>query len=581
MTKTHILYLQLPLLDNDTKSERENFPFAGAYLDHALKQSSESAHFYSSFAPPEWDELDTQHLTQSILATKADIVACTLYLWNIERTLRLATRLKQENPSIKLIAGGPESAQEHPLLFSGQPGLDAVVTGEGEAVFPALLHHWRTGAPIHFSNLFVNGEWGDQPPPTVELNTAQPTEEMIMQCVQNRPVVYLETVRGCPLTCSYCRYYQLHSGLRKLTTEQVMKRIRRFCELGAREIRFVDPTFNARPQFTEFLAAIAELNHDRHLEFFAEIRSDTLTAEQARLMREANFTAVEVGVQSIDPEVLKNVARPVSLKKTGAGIQALCDSGVHVVLDIMYGLPGQTLTEVQRSLEWGLAFGDAVQVQCMQTLVLPGTVLRNDCKKWAFKHDSFPPYGIRETSHLSGDDIQEIELLLDELPNLPADPVTARFCSQRLAGLFKEQIRINMDDLETFNAKAHSAKPGVLGDVALNGLLGKENRRALLFRGAGLYNQQAAIAELIERSITNEPDGLWQFVLVPEHEEPLDLIEDLAECIRRQPPHLLDRFASAAAFDLTVSRRLYIRTNQTFSDEWTAAAEELLRESFG
>jgi pyruvate-formate lyase-activating enzyme len=562
MTKTHILYLQLPLLDNDTKSERENFPFAGAYLDHALKQSSESAHFYSSFAPPEWDELDTQHLTQSILATKADIVACTLYLWNIERTLRLATRLKQENPSIKLIAGGPESAQEHPLLFSGQPGLDAVVTGEGEAVFPALLHHWRTGAPIHFSNLFVNGEWGDQPPPTVELNTAQPTEEMIMQCVQNRPVVYLETVRGCPLTCSYCRYYQLHSGLRKLTTEQVMKRIRRFCELGAREIRFVDPTFNARPQFTEFLAAIAELNHDRHLEFFAEIRSDTLTAEQARLMREANFTAVEVGVQSIDPEVLKNVARPVSLKKTGAGIQALCDSGVHVVLDIMYGLPGQTLNEVQRSLEWGLTFGDAVQVQCMQTLVLPGTVLRNDCKKWAFKHDSFPPYGIRETSHLSADDIQEIEILLDEHPNLPADPVTPRFCSQRLAGLFKDQIRIEAD------------RPKLP-------LSGKSNRRALIIHGANLFEHRVAMTELIENAISNEPDGLWQFVLVPEHEEPLDLIEDLAECIRRQPPHLLDRFASAAAFGLTVSRRLYIRTNKTFSEEWTAAAEELLRESFG
>jgi hypothetical protein len=279
-------------------------------------------------------------------------------------------------------------------------------------------------------------------------------------------------------------------------------------------------------------------------------------------MREANFTAVEVGVQSIDPEVLKNVARPVSLKKTGAGIQALCDSGVHVVLDIMYGLPGQTLNEVQRSLEWGLTFGDAVQVQCMQTLVLPGTVLRNDCKKWAFKHDSFPPYGIRETSHLSGDDIQEIEVLLDEHPNLPADPVTPRFCSQLLAGLFKEQIRIKAD------------RPKLP-------LSGKSNRRALIIHGANLFEHRVAMTELIENAISNEPDGLWQFVLVPEHEEPLDLIEDLAECIRRQPPHLLDRFASAAAFDLTVSRRLYIRTNQTFSDEWTTAAEELLRESFG
>ncbi len=590
MTQTHILYLQLPLLDNDTKSERENFPFAGAYLDHALQRSPEAAYHTSAFAPAAWDELDTHHLAEAILAADADIIACTLYLWNIERTLRLAARLKAKKPGIKLVGGGPETAKDHPLLFTHGSPLDAVVTGEGEATFPALLTAWRTGTPINFDNLFLNGAWGTVPAPAVELAAAQPAEETIMQCVQNRPVLYLDTARGCPLTCSYCRYYQLHTGLRMLTTEQVLQRIRRFRELGAKEIRFVDPTFNARPRFTEFLEALVEINRDRHLAFFAEIRSDTLTEQQAHLMREANFTAVEVGVQSIDPDVLKNVARPVRLEKTAAGIQHLCSAGVHVVLDIMYGLPEQTLREVRRSLDWGLAFGDAVQVQCMQTLVLPGTVLRRDAAKWHFDHEDRPPYNIKQTAHLTADDIREIEILLDEHPDLPADPVTPRFCGQRLPGLFREQHRISIDQLVTTKARSTQSDigaPSCSSDLrgktgtACALIPGRSNRRTLIIYGADLFHHRGAIANVIDRAITAEPDGLWQFVLVPENEEPLDLIDELVACIRRHRPHLLDRFASAAAFNLSVSRRLYIRTNPSISDSWKNAAEELLRESFG
>lgn len=568
MARTKILYLQLPLLDNDVKTDRENFLFAGAYLDHALQQSDEAGFYESIFPPVTWDELDTAHLVDEILNTGAEILSCTLYLWNIERTLHLAEQIKKRNPNIRISVGGPETAKTHPLLFSPDSPFDAVTTGEGESVHPRLLHAWRTGDEVNIANLALKTEqgwiWGTEETIPVNLIEAQPTPETIMQCVQNRPVVYLETVRGCPLICSYCRYYQLHTGLRKLSTKQVLDRIKQFRKLGAKEIRFVDPTFNARPKFTEFLTEIAELNTDQHISFFAEIRSDTLTSQQAELMKKANFTAVEVGVQSIDPDVLRNVTRPVSLKKTEKGIQALCDAGVHVVLDIMYGLPGQTADDVQQSLKWALQFGDAVQVQCMQTLVLPGTVLRSESDKWGFIHATNPPYAIQQTACLNPDEIRDIELFLDNHPDLPADPVTPRFVGRRLTGLFKEQIRI-----PAAHISATAAIPG------------KSNRRTVQISGADLFSDRRKIAGLIQKAIDDDPDGLWQFVLIPDHEEPLDLLKELAETIRNQPSHILDRFASASAFQVTVSRRLYVRTNKQISSDWANAAEELLREYFG
>jgi len=280
-------------------------------------------------------------------------------------------------------------------------------------------------------------------------------------------------------------------------------------------------------------------------------------------MGEANFTEVEIGVQSIDPQVLQNVQRPGSVEKYAPAIRALTRAGVRATLDVMYGLPGQPLADVKRSIDWCLAFGDGAQVQCMQTLVLPGTLLRKKAGEWNIHSDSLPPYGVTQTADLSPDDIRDIEILLDEHPQLPADPVTPRFCSQRLAGLFREQHRIGTGQLD---------QP----------VPGRGNRRTLIVHGADLFGHRHAIGTLIDRAIGSEPHGLWQFVLEPESEEPLDLIDHLAACIRRHPPHLLDRFASASAFGLTVSRRLYVRAkNNAVSNDWKTATESLLRESFG
>lgn len=565
MKKQHILYLQLPLLDNDAQGARENFPFGGAYLDHGLQRSEESVYYRSSFAPTSWDELDNHHLVECILASGADILSCTLYLWNIERTLRLVKMLKARKPELLVTAGGPEVAREHPLVFA-EPVIDAITVGEGEGVVAEILRAWRTGTLCDYENVaeVVEGRyrWGTRPAPSVDLAAAQPTPELMMACVQNQPVVYLETVRGCPMSCAYCRYYQLHSGLRMLKADAVIARIKRFRDLGAREIRFVDPTFNARSDFTELLQALVELNSDGQLVFFAELRADTLTAEQTQLMGHAHFEDVEVGVQSIDPQVLKNVNRPSRLAPLARGVDGLLAAKVHVTLDVMYGLPGQRFEDVRDSLDWCLAFGPGVQVQCMQTLILPGTTLRKTAGDWGIKSHVEPPYGISETGTITPSEIEDIEILLDENPNLPSAPVTQRFCGVRLSGLFKAQHRVPAGEI---------VAPG------------KSNRRCLVIFGSQLYEKQVEVARLISNAIESEPDCLWQFVLEPEQEEPLDLLAILAESIQAKSLHILDRFASALVFDQIVSRRLFVRIkNQAaFSAEWREGAEEVLRGYFG
>jgi uncharacterized protein YdeI (YjbR/CyaY-like superfamily) len=97
-------------------------------------------------------------------------------------------------------------------------------------------------------------------------------------------------------------------------------------------------------------------------------------------------------------------------------------------------------------------------------------------------------------------------------------------------------------------------------------------------RGADLFAQRDEIAAFIDRAVRAEPDGLWQFVLEPRQEEPLDLLDALLAALRAAPAHLLDRYAAAALSGRLAARRLFIRlAGRRFDPGWVKAAECALR----
>ena len=551
--KKKILFIQLPLLDNDTSTQRENFPFAALWLSHALSQHSEGEFWEVIPAPAKWDEMDNACLLQEILASGVTAVAFTLCLWNVERSLRIARQLQKSRPELFLMAGGPEISEDHPFLLE-DPVFNALVTGEGEAVFPEILKGIRAGKLPAYDNVLISssGVWrrGSRPPPQINLASVQVPAESLMECIKARPAVYIETSRGCPLTCTYCRYHHLQKGVRALPAEAAARRVQELRAAGAREIRFVDPTFNARADFIRLLELLAEINADRKLGFYAELRADTLTPEQAALMAKINFIDVEVGVQSTDPNVLRTIRRPANIAQVERGIRFLTGAGVHVTLDLMYGLPEQTLDDVLRSIEWARGLGPNISIQCMQTLLLPGTDLREQAEQYGMKAMPLPPYGVVSTSTMSEEDMARIEVLLHDSADIPADPVTPRFTGYRLSGLFKEQAG--------------------------------QNRRALIIRGSDLNARREEICRMIAQSISDEPDMLWQFVLCAEREEPIELLEALIATVKKQPLHLLDRFASAELFGQIASRRIFVRLQKCrkYDAVWRDQVEELLGRHF-
>lgn len=441
-----------------------------------------------------------------------------------------------------------------------------VVVGEGEGVFPQIVGALCGGKKADFATVgWRDGhryEWGKRRVPALELSDCMPPPEDHFWIPDENGTGHLETVRGCPMSCTYCRYPLLRGRMSFLSPPEVTERVQVLKDRGAREIRFVDPTLNANPYFGTILKSLARVNRCSSVRFFAEVRAETLEPDEIGLLAKAGFGEIESGVQSLNPRVLDFVRRPARRVRLEENLRRMISEGIEVTVDLMYGLPGQTTEDVVHSIQWaqGLSPG---YVQCLQTLLLPGTRLRRERHRWGIRSTLLPPYGVRSTDSLSWEEIRGIEERIHEVS--PADCMTKSFVGYAISDLFEEKIACDLDRMR---------------EVLPIG--GSSSRRAVLFRGDDLFAARKLIPKIMTEAIRTEPHILWQFVLNPSEEIPLDLLEEMTACIRDFPTQWVDRFASVAAWDRIASRRIFIllRRGCRYAASWKEAAHSFLSDHF-
>lgn len=565
--RRRMLFIQLPLLDNDPAGAVENLRLAAAYLRHALERAGEDRYWEPVIAGPEVDRLDNRNLVKSILQSRPDAVAATLYAWNVERTLRVLSAVRRAVPGMIFLVGGPEVARPHPFLFKAGIA-DVAVVGEGEPVFAHIARALRRGRGTNFANVaWRRGRtyrWGRVSPPRPVLGTMLPPAEHPLNRPDANGMAYMEASRGCPCRCAFCCYRQQRTDVSRLSTSDVIERIRTLRRRGAREIRFIDPTFNARPDFADLLTGISRLNADRGIEFFAELRGDTITPGVADLLAAANVRQIEIGVQSSEYPVLRAVGRPTDADRTFAGIRLLSERGLRTTLDVMCGLPKQTVDDVRRTVD-RLAGVKGADVQLLHTLLLPGTPLRGNRARHGLEAQSRPPYRVLSTPEMTVEDMVSADEFAAGRLKRRHDSPARRFVGPPLPDLFPERIRVELGN-----------------EASVAGMAGRESRRALILRHDDIFKIRASVLRLVRSVIASEPDMLWQFVLCPLHEEPLDLLDLMIAEIDRGPPHFVDRLHVRRQGTQRVARRVFIQLRRgiRYDRSWCAAAEALLERAF-
>jgi hypothetical protein len=383
------------------------------------------------------------------------MVGFTCYLWNIERTLWIAGQLKSRRLDLRVILGGPEITADNAWVLDC-PAVDYATIGEGEQTFvellQALLHRPAPEAPIDGLYVSIPHSALRTPhclprfrTPLANLDEiSSPYLEGILDAADEQ-MLLLETIRGCVFKCKFCYYPKSYDALYFLSQERLIANLRHARQRGAREVVLLDPTLNQRRDFDDFLRLLVEHNPDGQFTYFGELRAEGINAATARLLRQANFSEVEIGLQSIDPAAQELMDRKNNLRAFERGVRAMLDEGIKVKVDLIIGLPGDTRDSVRRGLDYLHASGLYSSMQVFNLAVLPGTAFRQEADSLGLEFQPRPPYYVTETPTLSMSDMLELMEEAQELFGIEFDPLPPPALETEDSGEAARVARFDLD----------------------------------------------------------------------------------------------------------------------------------------
>lgn len=542
--------IQLPVPQPAVYAATGNVPLAAGSLAVAARVHGLSSRLrVEVVSPDETDLLGDTALADRVARAEPDFVGLSLYLWNVERSLHLAREIKKRSPSTTILVGGPEVSPDNPFVLAHQ-GFDFAVTGEAEQTFAQLMTRLldrRDPADIPGVSVRRGPEMGpfapqgradfpleDYPSPYLDGTLA----------VDPRRSTYVETVRGCKSHCTFCFYPRSSNVLRTIDVAASALLIAQVKQKGARDVVFLDPTFNHRPEFEPLLQAIAQVNHDRQLSFFAEVRAEGLTPDHARLLASAGFNKLEIGLQSVNKLTLKRVKRGGSPEKVAAAARMLHDHGIELLVDLIVGLPGDTVDDVARGVDFLLDNGLGDEAQVFPLSLLPGTPMRASAEADGVSFDPAPPYRLRHTPTMTEDQWRDalfsaedaLGRRLDEYPR----PHLVEPTGQALPSP-PDVFDLNLDDGSS--SVLHVSGPGA-------------QHVALWVRGSDLFRHRDRLFRALDARLERDPYATLDVVLRPSAPFPPTLLDAIRSRLDAATPSYMSRVLAHRGDDL--QRRLVV-----------------------
>lgn len=354
--------------------------------------------------PDDLQSRDSDAIAQRLLRSDPEVLGLSVYVWNIASTAGLIAALRRQKRELVIVLGGPEVAyRPHESLW----GLDAdfIATGEGERPFLELINRLSAFSSCRDPLPGMASRLGHGGPGALVACLDDIPSPFRMEMIDIPPSgwVDLETLRGCPFSCSFCLYGKNLSGMRYFSLGRVAADIDWALEHGAVDLYMLDPTFNLpRGRCRELLTLLSNQNADHRAYVHVEARAEVVDDALARQFAQAGITSVEVGLQAVDPGALRLMNRRLGQDPFVEGCRRLRDNGIGVEIGIIIGLPGDTVETIRRTIAF--VTQDLLgEISAYRLQVLPGTPYSVQASGLGLVHDNDPPYFVRRTATLTSE----------------------------------------------------------------------------------------------------------------------------------------------------------------------------------
>lgn len=391
-------------------------------------------------------------ILEDIYRRKPDMVGISCYIWNIAYVLDLVRDIHKVLPETDIWLGGPEVSYDAPQLLVREPEVFGVMKGEGEEMFAALLNCYRilgctvrqmqrlgrrsapTGSACgkdaaaeapdeactaefwyrmsQVAGLTYHGADGklcDQPVRPVMDMSRIPFLYPSLKGFENR-IVYYESSRGCPFSCSYC-LSSIDKSVRFRDLKLVLPELDFFLEKKVPQVKFVDRTFNAKKSHAMAIWKHI-LEHDNGVtNFHFEITADLLDEEELDLISRMRpgLIQLEIGVQSTNPDTIKAIRRKMDLDRLRYVVERInAGKNVHQHLDLIAGLPFEDYDSFGRSFNDVYSM-EPEQFQLGFLKVLKGSYMHEKVPDYDLQYRGKAPYEVLSTKWLPYSDVLRLK----------------------------------------------------------------------------------------------------------------------------------------------------------------------------
>lgn len=366
----------------------------------------------------------SDYILGEILDTNPDIICFSCYIWNIEYIKEIAYIIKESEPDIKILWGGPEVSYETEKLMKTEVYIDFVIFGEGEMTFMEFMKQINHSNPNYNikglayrenNNIYIN-----------EARELIDNLDIISYPYSENEdftdkIIYYESSRGCPFNCSFCMS-SINRKTRNFSIDRVKKDLKKLLATQARQIKFVDRTFNAdyrrAMEIMEFIIKHNSKNMTIHFEITADIINDSFLSFLKKMP--VNMFQFEIGVQSLNENTLQEINRNMNKEHLCKVIDNIGrNNNIHMHLDLIAGLPYENYESFKDSFN-GIYLLNAEKLQLGFLKVLKGTKIYSEKNKHRIKYRKTAPYEVISTKYIAYREIlklKKIEELVDRYYN--------------------------------------------------------------------------------------------------------------------------------------------------------------------
>lgn len=436
MKKNIGCFMKVALIDIPITSEVDN---GYAKLHKEIIFPSLGLYYLKEFAASKIKEIDVsvynlvkyrfEEAVNLIINENPDVIGLTCYTDRRALTFDFIKAVKSVNPNIVSVLGGPHATVMPVQILENYPFIDFIVLGEGEITFAELLQKINDdkkdfdnikGLAFKKNQIIITGKrpavlnlddfpypkFSKFPSDLIKFNHYDGRYFFKNRKISDLKTMSIITSRGCPFKCSYCSTSAFWGNkVRYRTADNVVEEIEYLNKIHNVEfINIIDDAFTIDKQRVfDICSGLIEKKID--VCWICETNVKTIDDEMLCQMKKAGCFAINYGVESGSPVILKNIKKNITENEIVNAVRSAEKNGIIPDIFLMVGNPGENNKTISETLEvlkkarpssggWGIL------------TIFPGTEIYANCIQNKYIEDKYwlsdkcSPFYLKELPYL-------------------------------------------------------------------------------------------------------------------------------------------------------------------------------------